>query len=455
LTYVAQACGGELLRGSETATVTRVCTNSGQAQPGDLFVALAGERFDGHDYLVEAAQKGAVAVVGDREKLEGKNPGCAVIAVGNTRQALGALAAGYRRDFDLPVIAVGGSNGKTTTKELLAAVLRPRFTVLWSEASFNNDIGVPLTLVNLDATHQAAVVEVGTNHPGELAPLVRLIQPQFGLLTSIGREHLEFFGDLKGVAEEEGWLAELLPAEGRLLINGDSPEIDGILRRTRARVIRVGLGPDNDWRAVDVNPDEFGVAFRLETTDASVNGDYRVNLLGRHQVVNAMLAAAAGKELGMKCEEIKTGLAECRAAKMRMQLRTVNGVGVLDDAYNANTDSMLAALETLKDFPCSGRRVAVLGDMAELGAHSAQAHAEVGRRAAELKVDQLFTVGKMAGVMGAAARAAGLMRVIELGEVETVANAVKHFVRTGDVVLVKASRATRIERVSEVLCGPE
>src|SRR5439155_9602603 len=148
LTYVAQACGGELLRGSETATVNRVCTNSGQAQPGDLFVAVAGERFDGHDYLVDAAQKGAVAVVGDREKLEGKNPGCAVIAVGNTRQALGALAAGYRRDFNLPVIAVGGSNGKTTTKELLAAVLRPRFTVLWSEASFNNDIGVPLTLLN-------------------------------------------------------------------------------------------------------------------------------------------------------------------------------------------------------------------------------------------------------------------------------------------------------------------
>ena len=263
MTYVARACRGELLRGSATATVTRVCTDSRQAQPGDLFVALAGERFDGHEYLGEAAQKGAVAVVGDREKLEGQNPGCAVIAVGNTRQALGALAAGYRRDFDLPVIAVGGSNGKTTAKNLLAAVLRQRFKTLSSEASFNNDIGVPLTLLNLDATHRAAVLEVGTNHPGELAPLVRLIEPQFGLLTSIGREHLEFFGDLKGVAEEEGWLAELLPAEGRLLINGDSPEIDGILRRTRARVIRVGLGPDNDWRAVEVNPDEFGVAFPL------------------------------------------------------------------------------------------------------------------------------------------------------------------------------------------------
>src|SRR5437764_9944033 len=247
-------------------TVTRVCTDSRQAQPGDLFIALAGERFDAHDYLAEAARKGAAAVVGERKKVEERDPDCAVIAVGNTRLALGSLAARYRRDFNLPVIAVGGSNGKTTTKELLAAVLRQRFKTLTSEASFNNDIGVPLTLLNLDGTHQAAVLEVGTNHQGELAPLVRLIEPQFGLLTSIGREHLKFFGDLKGVAEEEGWLAELLPAEGRLLINGDSPEIDGILRRTRARVIRVGLGPDNDWRAVEVNPDEFGVAFRLETT---------------------------------------------------------------------------------------------------------------------------------------------------------------------------------------------
>src|SRR5206468_6822833 len=246
-------------------------TDSRQAQPGDLFIALAGDKFDGHDYLSEAAQKGAVAVVVQLTKVLRQKLGCAVIAVENPRQALGKLAARYRRDFHLPVIAVGGSNGKTTTKELLASVLRQRFETLWSEASFNNEIGVPLTLLKLDLWHEAAVLEAGTNHPGELAPLVRMIEPQFGVITNLGREHLEFFGDLKGVAQEEGWLAELLPAEGRLLINGDSPEIDGILRRTRARVIRVGLGPDNDWRAVDVNPDEFGVAFRLETTDASVN----------------------------------------------------------------------------------------------------------------------------------------------------------------------------------------
>jgi UDP-N-acetylmuramoyl-tripeptide--D-alanyl-D-alanine ligase len=436
-------------------TVTRVCTDSRQAQAGDLFIALTGERFDGHDYLAEVARKGAVAVVGEREKVERQAPECAVVAVANTRQALGRLAARYRREFNLPVIAVGGSNGKTTTKELLAAVLRQRYRTVSSEASFNNDVGVPMTLLNLEETHQAAVLEVGTNHPGEMALLVRLVEPRFGVITSIGREHLEFFGDLKGVADEEGWLAELLPVEGRLFVNGDSPEIAGIVRRTRAKVTRVGFGVGNDWRAVDVHPDESGVTFRLETTDTAWAGEYRVNLLGRHQAVNALLAAAAGRELDMKREDVQRGLAACRPAKMRMQIGMANGVRVLNDAYNANADSMLAALETLRDFPCAGRRVAVLGDMAELGPHSAEAHAEVGRQAAAVKVDQLFAVGKMAGVMGAAARAAGLMRVVELGEVETVANALKHFVTPGDVLLLKASRATRLERVSEMLLGTE
>jgi len=307
--------------------------------------------------------------------------------------------------------------------------------------------------LGLEGTHQTAVLEVGTNHPGELAPLVRTIEPRFGLITNIGREHLEFFGDLRGVAEEEGWLAELLPAGGRLFVHGDSPQMDQILRRTRAKVTRVGFGEGNDWRALGISPDESGVTFQVETADGSYGGEYRVNLLGRHQVVNAMLAAAAGMELGMKRAEIQPGLAGCQPAKMRMQTWTVNGVRVLDDAYNANADSMAAALETLKDYPCAGRRVAVLGDMAELGPASAEAHAEVGRRAASLNVDQLFAVGKMAGVMGAAARASGLMRVIELGEVETVANAVTRFVRDGDVVLLKASRASRLERVSEALRG--
>ena len=255
------------------------------------------------------------------------------------------------------------------------------------------------------------------------------------------------------MAEEEGWLAELLPADGKLFANGDSPELERVLRRTRAKVTRAGFGSGNDWRASDVKLDETGATFQLETAQAPFCGKYRIHLLGRHQVVNAALAAAVGAELGLEREEIQRGLAECRPTKMRMQVWISKGVRVLDDAYNANADSVVAALETLKEFPCEGRRVAVLGEMAELGPHSTEAHAEVGRRAAETGVDQLFAVGKLAGVMGAAARAAGLMHVTELGEAETGATAVKHFVRSGDVVLIKASRASRLERVGEALRG--
>ena len=455
MTYVVEACGGELVAGLPSAIVTRVCTDSREAQAGDLFVALVGDRFDAHNFSSEVAQKGATAMVVEKTKAPTAALNCALITVENTRLALRKLADRYRRDFTPPVVAVAGSNGKTTTKELLAAVLRQRFMTLWSEASFNNDIGVPITLLKLDRTHRAAVLEVGTNHPGELAPLVRMIAPRYGVITGIGREHLEFFGDLAGVAEEEGWLAELLPADGTLFVNGDSPELEAIVRRTKVKVVRVGFSAGNDWRADEVKLDETGMTFEAQTANRLFIGEYRVNLLGRHQVVNALLAAAVGAELGLTRNEIQRGLADCQPAKMRMQIHRMNNVQVLDDSYNANADSMIAALETLKDFPCAGRRVAVLGEMAELGMHSAEAHAEVGHRAADLQVDQLFTVGKMASLMGAAARASGLMKVVELGEVETAASAVKHFVRKGDVVLVKASRAARLERVVEALCGKQ
>jgi UDP-N-acetylmuramoyl-tripeptide--D-alanyl-D-alanine ligase len=361
------------------------------------------------------------------------------------------LAAAYRREFTLPVIAVGGSNGKTTTKELLAAVLRQKFATLWSEASFNNDIGVPMTLLRLQKAHQTAVLEVGTNHPGEIAPLVRMMAPGIGVITNIGREHLEFFGDLAGVAREEGWLAELLPVDGTLILNGDGEWAEKVAARAGARVVRAGLGEKNDWRATKLRLDKNGSTFQVSGPNPGQNGEYRLNLLGRHQVSNAMLAIAAGAELGLSYAQITSGLAACPPPKMRMQFWEANGVRVLDDAYNANTDSMIAALETLCDLPFQGRRVAVLGDMGEQGAHSASAHAEVGRHAARLGIGQLFAVGPLAAGTAQAARAAGLKRVIEFADVESAVTAVRKFLKSGDVVLLKASRTARLERIAESL----
>ena len=449
--FVADACAAELRRGPAEMLVQRVCTDSRQAKAGDLFFAIKGGRFDGHNFLSEVAVKGVAAVIVEQKKVPARLPACAVLVVKNTRAALGQLAAVYRKEFDLPVIAVGGSNGKTTVKELMASALSQKLKTLWSEASFNNDIGVPLTLLRLEKSHQAAVLEAGTNHPGELVPLVKMIQPRLGVLTNIGREHLEFFGDLAGVVQEEGALAELLPADGRLFVNGDNEWTEPIVQRTRAAVVRVGLGEKNDWRAGKVRLDKNGATFRVDAPKAEFSGEYRINLLGRHQVANALFAIAASEELGLGRAEIQRGLAGCQPPKMRLQFWEAGGVRVLDDTYNANADSTIAALETLCDLPLQGRRVAVLGDMNELGAHSEAAHAEVGRHAAKLGIGQLFAVGKMAPVTAGAAREAGLARVIEFADVEAALKAMKSFLKAGDVVLLKASRTVRLERIAETL----
>ncbi len=455
--FIAEACAAEIQNGPADMMIRNVCTDSRKAQPGDLFFAIKGDKFDGHDFVNEVAAKVAAVVVEKSwvgsARCADRTPqrGVPTLAVDDVRVALGRMAAAYRRDFSPPMIAVGGSNGKTTVKELLASVLRQKFSTLWSEASFNNDIGVPLTLLRLEKTHQAAVLEAGTNHPGELAPLVKMIQPKFGVVTGIGREHLEFFGDVAGVAQEEGWLAELLPVDGKLFLNGDSEWTEKIAARTKAKIVRVGFGEKNDWRANKIRLDKNGVTFQVTAPKPEFCGEYRVNLLGRHQVTNALFAIGLAEELGLSRAEIQRGLAECLPLKMRLQFWEANGVRVLDDGYNANADSMIAALETLCDLPLQGRRVAVLGDMAELGAHSEPAHAEVGRRAAELKIGQLFTVGKNSAATARAARTAGLTRVIEFADVEAAVRAVKNFLKPGDVVLLKASRSSRLERIAEIL----
>lgn len=454
LKYIADACAGRIVSGTGDAQVRRVCTDSRALQEGDLFVALVGEQFDGHTFVADVLRKGAAAVM-VRQGFAATRSNWNVIEVADTRTALGRLSAAYRAEFAIPFVAVAGSNGKTTTKELVAAVLRQRFATLWSEASFNNNIGVPLTLLRLEGTHQVAVLEVGTNHPGELAPLARMIQPRYGIITCIGREHLEFFGHLNGVAQEEGELAELMPADGRLFLNGDDNFSPSLAARTRAQVVLVGLAEGCAWRASAIRFGKEGTAFRVNAPEAALSGDYRINLLGRHQVVNALFAIALAAELGLTREQIQNGLMECQPPRMRLQLYEQNGVRVLDDAYNANADSVIAALQTLTELPCKGRTVAVLGDMAELGPHTEGAHHEIGRIAAELGVGQLFAVGKMASVTAKAARQAGLNRVLEFQDVEAAAGAVKNFVKPGDLVLLKASRNSRLERIAEYLRGAE
>jgi UDP-N-acetylmuramoyl-tripeptide--D-alanyl-D-alanine ligase len=443
---VACDCGGTLRQGGARGAVRRVSTDSRQAEAGDLFVALRGDRFDGHDYVAEVAAKGVAGAVVEFSMVAAPAD-CPLILVESTRAALGRLAASYRATFDLPVIAVGGSNGKTTTKDLVAGVLRQRFPTLASEASFNNDIGVPLTLLRLERDHRAAVLEVGTNHPGELRPLLTMIRPRMGVLTSLGREHLEYFGDMTGVVQEEGMVAECLPADGILYFGADNAWGEAILRRTQATVVRAGFGSSNDWRVEKVELARSGTTFGVQCPHPAFCRRFQVRLLGRHQALNALFAIAIGADLGLTPDEVQRGLESVAPSRWRMELREVRGVWFLMDCYNANADSMRAALETLAAMPCEGNRLAVLGDMAELGEHTAAAHAEVGELAAGARVAQLLLTGEHAGVTAAVARRSGLHRVLELETLEAVVTALHHLARPGDLVLLKASRRFRLEQV--------
>ena len=446
--WCARESGAALVRGEAGVRVTGVGTDSRRAGAGELFVALRGDRFDGHDFVGEVAGRGVAGVMvsgGWHGEVPG---GVAVLRVEDTRAALGRLAAGYRLEMGATVVAVAGSNGKTTTKELLARVLREAGPVWRSAASFNNDVGVPLSLLSGSAGDRFAVLEAGTNHPGELAPLLRMIRPRVGVLTSVGREHLEFFGDEEGVAREEGCLAEALGPGGLLVLNGDTPFAGGIARRCPGRVTRFGWGEGNDWRVRGSRSTWEGEEFQLEGMGGGWDGTWRVGVPGRVMASNAAAALAVARELGVGPVAAREALAGFRAPERRMAIREAGGVRVLDDCYNANADSMASALDTFSRLPCSGRRVAVLGDMGELGPASEGAHAEVGRRAAGV-VDTLVVVGRWAGALAGAARGAGHGDVRECAGVGEVVGVLGGLLRGGDAVLVKASRSARLERVME------
>ena len=431
--------------------VSGVCTDSRRLRAGNLFLALCGERFDGHDFLKDSGLKKASAVVVSQNRLTDVPQGIPAVSVPNTREALGHIAAAYRNRFSLPVFCVAGSNGKTTTKELLAALLETQFPTLRSQASFNNDIGVPLSLLELDGSHRAAVLEAGTNHPGELAPLVRLIAPRYGVIPQIGREHLEHFGDIDGVIAEESALGEGLPADGVLFLNGDCEAARPLASRTSARVVRTGFDAGNDWQARILDNGWTSTRFEVTAPEPEWCGVFEIAVPGRHMVSNAILALAAAAELRVEPEAARKALSQFSGAKQRLQWSEQRGIRWLDDTYNANADSTLAALQTLSELPCTGRRVAVLGDMAEIGEQTTEAHREVGAAAHLLGIDLLVCIGHSAG--HTADGASGLRQVLTFSDVEQAVLALRPLIQPGDCVLAKASRSSRLERLFEALKG--
>ncbi len=427
-------------------TITGISTDSRTIREGDLFVAIRGTNFDGHRFLAEAFAGGAVAAVVDREGAIEPVKTMPLLVVSDTTKALGELARYYRLKFDIPVLAVGGSNGKTTTKDMIAAVLSRRYAVLSTEGNLNNHIGVPHTLFRLRRKHEIAVIEIGTNHPGEIAYLCRVLEPTHGLITNIGREHLEFFRTLGGVAKEECALFDALAQRTGAVafVNVD----DSFLRR-RARKLKnkvtYGCNSTASVRGAIGDVDGAGRAeLRLRRKGSTREVRMRLSIPGVHNALNALAAAAVGLTFNVPAAEIKSALELFRPVSKRMEILTIGGVTVYNDTYNANPDSVRAALRTLVSAQVAGKRIAVLADMNELGEASAAEHARIGRELSALPIEYLLTYGEQARHIH---DAADVKFKVHYQQKNMLAEYLCELLSPGDAVLVKGSRSLAMEDV--------
>jgi UDP-N-acetylmuramoyl-tripeptide--D-alanyl-D-alanine ligase len=460
LKELATRCGGAICQGDPQARILRVDTDSRTAQGGDCFFALPplpGYRLDGHDFVVDASGKGAVAAVVSHLPNKMPAPGFGLVVVKDTYVALQRLAADYRKRMPAQIVGVTGSNGKTSAKEMIASVLRQHYRTHATEGNFNTQAGVPLTLLGLMIEHEVAVIEMGISHPGEMARLAGAASPDIGVITQIGTAHVEFLGDQAGVAREKSDLIAALPDNGFAVLNADDPWSEKIRSRTRANVVLAGLSGKADWRAENVNLTERGIQFNLLHDEESV--PIELPVFGRVMVNNALLAAAVGGCLDLSMDEIKTGLETAPMPQGRMQvLSLAGGRWLMNDAHNANRDSMLAALQTLNDFPAKGRKFAVLGSMGELGDHAEKIHLEIGAAAAQLKLEHLVVMGPLAEFLERGAREGGFaaMKMTRCGDhVEALAAIKGHFTQPGDCLLVKGSFMRKLEILVHALGGPK
>jgi UDP-N-acetylmuramoyl-tripeptide--D-alanyl-D-alanine ligase len=453
---VGDVLGTPHLAGRNTAKIagrkfTGVSTDSRHVRRGELFVALRGENFDGNAFVAGAFRRGAAAAVVDTPaglRAAGKHP---VVLVKDSAKALGAIARAYRSKFILPVVAVAGSNGKTTTKEMVAKVLGKKYSVLSTEGNLNNHIGVPATLFRLRPSHEVAVVEVGTNHFGEVRRLAATALPTHGLITNIGREHLQFFGTIAGVAKAEGELfGHLAASGGTAFVNADDRRVAALASKTATTVPYGFTGPGCTVRGTRLKIGANGTAQFTVAGRNNARFAVRLTVPGAHTAANALAAAAVGLAFGVPPRSIAAALAGFRPVGKRMETTKVNGVTVINDTYNANPDSMLSALGTLALFRGRGKRIAVLGDMLELGANARREHALVGAAAGKLGVTDLLAFGPLSK---AYVKAAGAGR--HYADKRRLAADLRSMTGPGDVVLVKGSRGMKMEEIVSALAGGE
>ena len=451
LTETCAALGIERPPQAETV-FSDVVTDTRKVKAGALFVALRGERFNGEDFARTAVQQGAAGVVVSDACAVDKVSDLAVpvLLVPDTLKAYQQLAHAWRERFTLPVIAITGSNGKTTTKDLTAAVLASRWQVLKTQANFNNEVGLPLTLLQLTERHEAAVVEIGMRGLGQIQAMAPIARPSIGIVTNVGETHMELLGSMENIARAKAELVEAIAPGGTVILNADNTYVAGMAAKARpgVRVVTFGVEKAADVRAGEIHA--TGLATHFSCTFAGGRYEFQIPLAGRHNVENALAAIAAGWVLGFNAADMQVGFAHFQPTGMRFECKKRGDYTIINDAYNASPMSMKAAIDTLAEI-APGRKAAVMGDMLELGSVSAAAHEAVGRTLAAAGVELLVTRGEMGERIADGAEAAGLKKVYRCASHEAAGEVLHREPQPGDTILFKGSRGMQMDKIIDLL----
>ena len=433
----ARAMGGTC---SGEASFSEVCIDTRSITPGCLYIAIKGDRFDGHDFVAKAFEAGAAAAVCSRDvEADGT-----IIRVEDTRKALIDLAAYNRSKYQIPVVGLTGSVGKTTTKDMVAYVLGQRYRTLATEGNFNNEIGLPRMCLRLDDSIEAAVFEMGMSNFGEISRLTTTAKPTIGLITNIGVSHIEMLGSREGILKAKMEILDGMDKDSKLVLNGDDDMLRTVIAKNPWRVVSYGIErEDVDFRATDIKQGEDSITFTLSGRKKS--WEIKIPVIGIHNVYNACAAFICGAIAGVPASDAIEGLANYVPDARRQKIEDRSGVKLISDCYNASPDSIRASLSVLYQVPCSGRKIAVLGDMFELGDYAETAHRQCGEAVAEKGVDMLFAVGKNAAYYIEGANGKVTSKYFE--DKESLADALKNELREGDAVLFKASRGMKLEEV--------
>lgn len=445
LQEVEKATGGRLLYPVvDDSVFSQVETDTRAITEGALFVALKGETFDGHDYVLQAKERGAAGAVVAEDRPEYKQEGFAVVIVTDTRKAYQDLARFHRRRFSIPVIAVTGSVGKTSTRSMIAAVLSQKYRVLQTEKNFNNEIGLPKTLLQLTPEHEACVVEMGMRGLGQIAELAAIAEPDIGVVTNVGKSHIELLGSQDNIARAKSELVRALSEDGVAILNQDDSYVAAMADLCRGKVVGYGIESNAAIRASRVVCSEKGLRFACRCFDQVM--DIHMPLIGSYNVYNALAAIAVGRVLGLTEHQLQKGLSEYRGMPMRQELIHLGEYTFINDAYNANPASMSEALKSLA-LLTKGRKIAVLGGMLELGDWTVREHEKIGAEAAELGLDALITMGSPASYIADAARKNGLGAVYTAQDHAGAADCLRQIIQPGDTVLLKGSRGFAMEKI--------